>query len=146
MAIDNKVHFLPKFTLDSISVSPIKKFWETKLVLLSWFHKIQTIKRRLLKGVAYFVIEYSQRSCEKVLMSFLKATCICVQTGQRLLHKRTFSCGMAITVFHSIVSCKCLFPSQSMHNGSTSFCLIWFQSTIFQLNRDWSSCVEPVLS
>ena len=34
-------------------------------------------------------------SCEKVLMAFLMATCICVQTGQRLLHKSTFSSGMA---------------------------------------------------
>ena len=28
-------------------------------------------------------------------MTFLIATCLCVQTGQRLLHKSTFSCGMA---------------------------------------------------
>ena len=34
-------------------------------------------------------------SCEKVLTTFLIATCICVQTGQRLLHRSTFSCGMA---------------------------------------------------
>ena len=33
-------------------------------------------------------------SCEKVLMTLI-ATCMCVQTGQRLLHKSTFSCGMA---------------------------------------------------
>ena len=34
-------------------------------------------------------------SCEKVLMTFLIATCIRVQSGQRLLHRSTFSCGMA---------------------------------------------------
>ena len=35
------------------------------------------------------------------LMTFYIASCICVQTGQRLLHKSTFSCGMAKLLFFS---------------------------------------------
>ena len=49
-------------------------------------------------------------------MTFLIATCtcICVQTGQRLLHKSTFSCGMAKELFFSSNSAtsapvECLF-------------------------------------
>ena len=44
-------------------------------------------------------------SCENVLnVTFLIATCICVQTGQSLLNKSTFSCGMAkYLFFHPMV-------------------------------------------
>ena len=37
--------------------------------------------------------------CEKVLMTFLIATCIFVQTGQRWLCRSTFSCKMVNNYF-----------------------------------------------
>ena len=75
---------------------------------------MQTIKRRQLKlKVLNLLLLNIASSCEKVLMTFLKATCICVQTGQRLLHKSTFfvewlnncfSSNSELQVFISITS------------------------------------------
>ena len=90
MAIDNltwnKVHFLPKFTLDSISVSPkdiLVLFILTCLADFLCKFINQTIKRSFLKVLNLLLLNIAN-SCEKVLMTFLKATCICVQAGQRL--------------------------------------------------------------
>ena len=63
-------------------------------------------------------------SCEKVLITFLIATCICMQTEQRLLHKSTFSCGMV----------NCFFSSNSATSAHVE-CLLSTAGKIFRPER-----------